>query len=80
MKQQDIALLIVIGFVSGVASFFLSGWLFGGEKAKMTVSRIDEISSEFTQPDTKYFNTDAINPTINIRIGDKTNNDPFGNN
>ena len=80
MKQQDVALILVIAFVSGIASFFLSGLLFSGGGKEQTVSKVDNITTEFTLPNEKYINRDSINPAPAITIGDSNNNNPFNGN
>jgi len=78
MKQKDIMIIIVVAFASGILSFVLANFLFGGEKSyKLTAPKIEPISADFKQPDQQYFNKDALNPTKNIVIGDSTNNQPF---
>ncbi len=77
MKQKDIALIIIVVFVTGVASFFLSGLLFKSNNLQEKVDTVAPISADLKQPDEKYFNSDSINPTQLIRIGDNTNNQPF---
>lgn len=80
MKQNDIALIMVIAFVSGVGSFFLSGVLFSGAGKELTVSKVDVITPEFELPSDTYFNRTAINPAPAIKIGDSTNINPFNGN
>lgn len=80
MKQNDIALILVIAFVAGIASFFLSGVIFTGAGTKLTVSKVDDITSEFELPEETYFNSKSINPTPAIKIGDSNNVDPFNGN
>lgn len=77
MKQKDIALIIIVVFITGVASFFLSGLLFKTNNLSEKVETTQAISADFKTPDSKYFNPDAINPTQLIRIGDNNNNQPF---
>lgn len=78
MKQKDIALIIIVVFISGVLSMFLSKTLISNPKNRnLTVEVVGEISPEFKQPDPKYFNTNSIDPTKIIRIGDSANNQPF---
>lgn len=80
MKQKDIALVLVVCFVSAVIAFFLSNWLFGGEQSReQKAETIDVITSEFRQPPEKYFNANSINPTKLIEIGGDPNPNPFGN-
>lgn len=77
MKQKDIALIIVIAFVSAVMSILLSNVLFGAKSRNLSAEKVDKITSQFTQPDKKYFNADAVDPTRTIRIGNDSNVTPF---
>lgn len=78
MKQQDIALLIIIGVISAAVSFFLSNSLFGDDKLQeQKVETIDVISSEFPSPNESYFNSEAVNPAQQVQIGDSSNPNPF---
>lgn len=78
MKQNDIILIIVMVFIGGVLSFFISSTLITAPKnRKEKVETVQAISSQFNQPDSKYFNKDAFDPTQLIRIGDNNNNQPF---
>jgi hypothetical protein len=79
MKQKDIALIIVIAAVSAVFSFLVSGWLFGKPADRQQKGEIvDVITSDFPLPDTKYFNSNSVDPTQLIQIGDANNPNPFG--
>lgn len=78
MKQKDILLIVVIVLVSGTLSFVLSKYLFTIPKSRQTkVEIVQPISSSFQQPDTRYFNANAVDPTKNITIGDSQNSQPF---
>lgn len=78
MKQQDIALIIVVGFISAVISIVLANTVFGGsDKRQLTADKVVPITSEFVEPDPKYFNNQSIDPTQIIRIGDGENQTPF---
>lgn len=78
MKQKDIALIIVLVAISAVISFLLSGWLFATpEDRQQEVEKVDVITSDFEQPDNKYFNASSVNPTQNIKIGPGENPNPF---
>lgn len=78
MKQRDIVVIIVVAVVSGVASYFLANFLFGGEK-KYTLKApvVAPIASDLGSLDEKYFNKNSIDATITINIGDSVNPDPF---
>lgn len=80
MKKKDLTLLAVIIIISAVLSFFISGLLIGSpETDPMEAEVVEAISSEFTAPDSRFFNEDSINPTQLIRVGDEEGNiTPFG--
>lgn len=78
MKQKDIALIIVVVFASGVASFFISNALFASaDKREQKVEKVEVITGDFPTPDQKYFNDQSIDPTQLIQIGESTNPNPF---
>lgn len=82
MKQQDVALIIIVIAFAAVVSFFASNTLFASGKDKeQIIVKIDPISPTFKDVKevtfTKYFNPQAINPTRLIQIGETTNDNPF---
>lgn len=79
MKKKDLSIIAAVAFFSAVVSFLLSGWLFSPPKdRKQKVEVVEPISTEFTRPDSRYFNKDSINPAQNIQIGTDENSNPFG--
>ncbi len=80
MKQKDLVLIIVVVIVSGVFSLVLSNLLFASPKNRQEkVEVVEPITAEFNKPDQKYFNSESIDPTQIIKIGDSSNNQPFNN-
>lgn len=77
MKQKDIVILIVVGFIAGIFSFIISGMLFSTKKLDQNAEKVQKISSTFPEGDKGIFNETAVNPTQLIQIGDTTNNNPF---
>lgn len=78
MKKKDILLIAVVVIISGTLSFFISRLLFTIPKNRETkVEIVQPISSDFPQPDARYFNSASINITRNITIGDNQNSQPF---
>lgn len=76
MKRKDLTIIIAVAVIAGLFSFVISSLLFGGEKAyNLKAPQVEPISTEFTSPSSKYFNDNAINPTVDIEIGDTTNPD-----
>lgn len=80
MKQKDLALILVIGFVSAVFALILSNMFISSPKNRQEkVEVIGSIGSDFPTPDKKYFNVDSINPTQLIEIDKNENESPFEN-
>ena len=79
MKQKDIALFAVVGIVSVVFSVVLSNFLLTPSENKVQKAEVvEKMSTKFDPPvsSDKYFNKEAINPTIRIEIGDNSNPQP----
>ena len=78
MKQQDIALILVIGFISAVLSLVASSLIFSPSSAKNLKSEsVTEITATFAEPDKRYFNSESVDPTQIISIGNNANQTPF---
>jgi hypothetical protein len=78
MKQKDIALILVAVFISVIVSLFVSKALFASPKNRQQqVEIVQAITSDFPQPDTRFFNSNAIDPTQLITTGQNTNANPF---
>ena len=64
-------MIVVIGAVSAVFAILITNFTIGGsQERKQEVEVVEQISSEFKEPDNRYFNDEAINPTQIIRIND----------
>lgn len=78
MKQKDIALILVVVFISVVFSIFVSKAIFISPKNRQEqVEVIQPITEDFPQPDTRYFNSNSFDPTKAINIGQNANTNPF---
>ncbi|MCA9324758.1 hypothetical protein KDA23_01675 [Candidatus Saccharibacteria bacterium] len=78
MKQKDIAMIVLIIGIAGIASFFVSKAIFASASAREQKAEVvDAITTTFTLPSDKYFNENSIDPTQLIQIGDGSNNNPF---
>lgn len=78
MKQKDIALIIVIAFVSAIVSFVVSNQLFvTPSNRQQQVEVVDAINSSFQTPDKKYFNSNSIDAAQSSQLGNDSNQDPF---
>lgn len=77
MKQKDIALIIIIVFISGILSFFISNKFISPPKHDLKAAQVDPITPEFNEPSNRYFNEDSVNPTQLIRVGNNQNQNPI---
>jgi hypothetical protein len=79
MKQQDIAMLLVIIFIAGVTSFIVSSKFITPSDKKLTAEVVTPITTEFTLPESRHINSQSINPTVRIEIAPNSNQQPFVN-
>jgi len=78
MKQKDVALIIIIAFVTAIVSFFVSNKLFvTSSNRQQQVEVVDVINPTFNKPSSKYFNANSINATQNSTVGSDNNQNPF---
>lgn len=78
MKQKDVAMIIVVAFISGMLSYFISTRIFVTPKNRQQrVEVVDKITAEFSPPDKRFFNSDSVNPTLNSTLGNGSNPNPF---
>lgn len=78
MKQKDVALIIVVAFVSAIISFVVSRFLFvTPQNRQQQVEVVQGLSASFSSPDSRYFNSNSIDPTQLTQIGNTNNPNPF---
>jgi len=78
MKQKDVTLVVMIAVISAILSFVISHALFGGTQKRQQMAQVvPVISTTFDTPDSKYFNTNSIDPTQLIQIGGTNNGNVF---
>lgn len=81
MKQKDLAMILLIVFISAIFSYFISKALITPPKNRQQkVEVVQAISSNFNDLDSKYYNAQAFDPTKIIVIGQTNNTDPFKSN
>lgn len=72
MKKTDIAMIILIAFVSVMIAFFVTRSIFGNSATEsVKVKTIEKMTSSVTEPDPKIFNSNAINPAVEAQITPK---------
>ncbi len=80
MKRNEIALIIVVVSIVVAASYMLFNALFGQtalSPVKVKTTTAISTSLDGVEPDPTVFNKDAINPAVNVTIGDQSNQQPF---
>lgn len=72
MKQSDIFSLILVASVGTMVAFFACRAIMGDpNSAQTTFTTINKVvSPSLAQPDPEVFNSTAINPTIEVFVGD----------
>lgn len=72
MKKTDIAMIILIASVSVLVAYFVVNSLpiFQEANQPQQVPTVEAISSETSDVDQTIFNKDAINPTVEVIIGE----------
>jgi hypothetical protein len=76
MKKTDIAMIILIAGVSVFLAYLITSSLpiFSSANKPVTVKTASPITSDVGDPDPKVFTKDAINPTVEVIIGNGTSN------
>jgi hypothetical protein len=77
MKQKDVAVIIVIAAVSAIISLFVSKDIFSTTKHQQQISVVQPITSDFPQPDSRYFNSSSFDPGKLITVTPNNNSNPF---
>lgn len=77
MKPKDIALIVVIGVIAFVISLTISQTIFKTSVHETKVEVVQPITADFEEPDARYFNKDAFDPTQPVQIDGNANPDPF---
>ena len=80
MKKSDIAMIILIASISMIIAYFVvkSIPVFQSTSEPKKVSTFTEIKSNVAEPDQEVFNSNAINPTVEVFIGGAQSGDTTG--
>jgi len=70
MKQSDIITVILIAVVGVIVSAFACNALLGNpDDASVSFKTVEAIEDGLAQPDPEVFNTSAVNPTVEVYVG-----------
>ena len=79
MRQSDIFTVLLVGTIGVIASFFLVNMLLGDPNEKsVTFKTIEVVDAGLAAPDPEVFNSEAINPTVEVFVGDCVDRDQNG--
>lgn len=71
MKRSDIVSIILVASVGMIATFFLGQAVLGDPNEKsVSYKVVQEITDDLQMPDEEVFNADAVNPTVEVYVGD----------
>ncbi len=69
MKRTDVAMILLIAVTSIMIAFFVTRSILGTSGAEETqVYMIDDISPTVDKPNPEIFNSNAINPAVEVQI------------
>lgn len=72
MKSKDLTTIIIIAVSGFIVSFLSLNAILGNpDDAKMEIKVINPIGSEVNTPSSEIFNNEAINPTVEVYVGQK---------
>ena len=79
MKQSDIITVILITMIGTIAAGFVTNAILGNpDDASEKWKTIETVSSDLSTPDSEVFNADAINPTVEVYVGNCEDRDQDG--
>lgn len=80
MKRKDLGVIIGVAIVSGIISLIVSSKVIvTPAHRQQQVEVVPAINAQFSTPSTTYFNSQSIDPTVLIQIGNNSNQTPFNN-
>lgn len=78
MKKNEIALLILIVSLVALATYFLFNTLLGSAATKpVDVEVVEAFTTQVESPAESVFNSNAINPTVKVTVGEQSGQQPF---
>lgn len=80
MKKNDLAALVAIIVVAGVIAYFIANAVIGQPKNNpVQVEQVTAIAPTFPAPDSRVFNDQSIDPTVEISGDGQSSQQPFAN-
>ena len=77
--KTDLATSISAAIIGVLIAYFLSNWMFVHPIEEVTIKVIgSEVNTELVNPDPEIFNYKALNPTVEVFVGDCAEYNEFG--
>ena len=74
MKSSDIISIIIIAIIGSVATALMLNVVLGDPNdKKVTFKKIESVSTTLVEPDAELFNSGALNPTVEVYVGEENN-------
>ena len=71
MKKSDIITVILIASIGTVIAAFMTNAILGNpDERSVSFNSISVIAPDLDEPDPEMFNSEAINPTVEVYVGD----------
>ncbi|MGH7234271.1 MAG: hypothetical protein ACREF7_02395 [Candidatus Saccharimonadales bacterium] len=77
MKSRDVGIVGIAVILAVILSVVISKFVFVNHSSGQKVELVPLVSSSFSQPDSRYFNSTSIDLTQFISIGNNSNPNPF---
>lgn len=79
MKRADVFTIIAVTLVGIIVSVSLMNLLVGDPNQKsVTFKSVEVVEASLAQPDPEVFNPDAVNPTVEVYVGECIDRDQDG--
>ena len=70
MKKTSIAAIILISVITTLIAYFIGNSILGDpNEESVTITYMDIISADISQPNPEVFNPEAVNPTVEVYVG-----------
>lgn len=76
--KTDLLTTVVIAIVGALGGFFITNLLMGDIQSVSVKTLEDGVTSELAEPDPEIFNYRALNPTVEVYVGDCDNYNEYG--
>lgn len=80
MRQSDVFTVIIVATIGTIAAAVLCNLILGDPNDKtVSFKTVEVVEATLAQPDPEVFNVEAINPTVEVYVGECEDVDQDGN-